>query len=121
MESPFINDPFAMVWMAYKKLYDKPCEVAFDSKEFYGEDAGYGVTIFPDDGSAPQVAIFTEFPIVEQVEVLAHELAHVAVGIEHDHDDVWKDAFDAIFEEYNAIGNSMFLPEECEVIPDDNE
>lgn len=28
MESPFVNDPFAMVWQAFKNLYPgKDCEV----------------------------------------------------------------------------------------------
>lgn len=39
-----------------------------------------------------------------QSKSLAHELAHVAVGVEHDHDEVWQEAFDKIFEEYNRIG-----------------
>ena len=27
---------------------------------------------------------------------------------EHDHDEVWQEAFDKIFEEYNRIGDQMF-------------
>ena len=42
------------------------------------------------------------------VETLAHELAHVAVGVEHEHDAVWEEAFDKIFAEYNRLGEEMF-------------
>ena len=57
----------------------------------------------------------------DAVEVLAHELAHVAVGIEHDHDEVWQEAFDKIFEEYNRIGNQMFPNGEQCVMDDPDE
>lgn len=67
----------------------------------------YGMTDFADDGS---VAVFVKpsLEVGDAVEVLAHELAHVAVDIEHDHDEVWKEAFDKIFDEYNRIGDKMF-------------
>lgn len=42
------------------------------------------------------------------VEIFAHELAHVAVGVDHEHDDAWEDAFEAIFQEYNRIGHALF-------------
>jgi hypothetical protein len=45
----------------------------------------------------------------------------VAVGIEHDHDEVWQEAFDKIFEEYNRIGNQMFPNGEQCVMDDPDE
>lgn len=52
--------------------------------------------------------VYSEHPVNIQTETLGHELAHVAVGPEHEHDEVWKAAFDAIFDEYNKIGDEMF-------------
>lgn len=80
----------------------------------------YGLTDFADDGS---VAVFVKpsLEVADAVEILAHELAHVAVGIEHDHDEVWQEAFDKIFEEYNRIGNQMFPNGEQCVMDDPDE
>ena len=108
--APFQNDMFAMVWGAFKRLYpDKNCEIYWEPQIRDEEDGKpvYGLTDFADDGS---VAVFVKpsLEVADAVEVLAHELAHVAVGVEHDHDEVWQEAFDKIFEEYNRIGSQMF-------------
>lgn len=109
MVTPFENDPFSMVWAAFKNLYpDKECEVFWDQHQKDEHEEEYGFTSFPVDGSDPQVIIFAEHPVNTQTETFAHELAHVAVGPEHEHDEVWKAAFDAIFNEYNRLGDSMF-------------
>lgn len=80
----------------------------------------YGLTDFADDGS---VAVFVKpsLEVADAVEVLAHELAHVAVGVEHDHDEVWQEAFDKIFEEYNRIGSQMFPDREDSAMDDPDE
>lgn len=80
----------------------------------------YGLTDFADDGS---VAVFVKpsLEVADAVEVLAHELAHVAVGVEHDHDEVWQEAFDKIFEEYNRIGSQMFPDGEDSAMDDPDE
>lgn len=114
LANPFINDPFALVWTAFKNLYpDKTCSVWYDQHQSDHHDEEYGFTHFPDDGSEPSVFIYAEHSMNIQVETFAHELAHVAVGAEHEHDGVWEAAFDAIFREYNRIGDELFgKPEE---------
>lgn len=108
MESPFKNDPFAIIYQAFKRLYpDKQCEIWWDTPQEADKQA-FGVINFPDDGSFPQVFIYPNYPVHQQVEILAHELAHVAVGPEHEHDDVWDSAFGAIQEEYDRIGSELF-------------
>lgn len=121
--APFQNDMFAMVWGVFKKLYpDKECEIYWEPQIRDEEDGKpvYGLTDFADDGS---VAVFVKpsLEVADAVEVLAHELAHVAVGIEHDHDEVWQEAFDKIFEEYNRIGNQKFPNGEQCVMDDPDE
>ena len=112
METPFKNDPFAIIWQAFKNLYpNKECEVMYDQhiddeeKEHENE---YGFTHFPLDGSIPTVIIFAEHNLNIQTETLAHELAHVAVGYAEDHNEVWKEAFHNIFDEYNRLLAEIF-------------
>ncbi len=116
MVTPFENDPFSMVWVAFKNLYpDKECEVFWDQHQKDEHEEEYGFANFPTDGSTPQVFVFAEHPVNIQTETFAHELAHVAVGPEHEHDEVWEAAFDAIFKEYNRLGDLRFAkPEEEE-------
>ena len=42
------------------------------------------------------------------VEIFAHELAHAGVGVEQEHNERWRKAFDDLFDEYNKIGDEMF-------------
>lgn len=114
--TPFENDPFSMVWVAFKNLHpDKECEVFWDQHQEDEHREEYGFTNFPSDGSTPQVFVYAEHPVNIQTETFAHELAHVAVGPEHEHDEVWEAAFDAIFKEYNRLGDLMFAkPEDSE-------
>lgn len=108
MESPFKNDPFAMIYQAFKRLYpDKPCEIWGDIPQEADKQA-FGMTEFPDDGSCPQVFIYSNHPVHQQVEILAHELAHVAVWPDHEHDDAWDFAFSAIQQEYGQIVTELF-------------
>ena len=72
----------------------------------------FGLTIFPDDGSAPIVCISAEAPISAAPELLAHELAHVATPEDRDHGEAWKAAEKAIGDKYDEILNAM--------IPDDD-
>lgn len=110
MKTPFNNDIFAMIWIAFKNLYpDKDCECFWqpDIRDNSDGDECLGLTDFGDDGKIT-VFVKTNLKIEDAAEIFAHELAHVAVGIEHDHDEVWERAFDAIFEEYNRIGDELF-------------
>ena len=106
----FDNDPFVMVWQAYRNLWPgSPApSVEWTHIDQDDEEVGdsFGYTIFTDDG---EIAVFVscDIPVVSAVEILAHELAHVAVGAEEDHGEKWEAAFEAIFQEYNRIGAEM--------------
>jgi hypothetical protein len=110
MITPFENDPFALVWMAFKNLYpNKECKIWYDKKEpcENGGTVVLGETFFEDDGTTT-VFIDYDLQVKNAVEIFAHELAHVAAGEDAAHGETWEKAFDAIFAEYNRLGYKMF-------------
>ena len=110
MRTPFINDPFAFVWQAFKNLYPAiEVECYFSSQIEPAEDgaAAYGFTEFAEDG-AITVFVLAELPVMDAAEILAHELAHAAAGAAQEHSAEWEAAFDAIHKEYNRIGVEVF-------------
>lgn len=110
MRTPFKNDTFSLVWKAFKNLYpDKDCKCYWDVIEDKTEDGHevYGCTYFGTDEGVT-VVVTPTLPICDATEIFAHELAHVAVGSNEEHSNAWKAAFDAIFTEYNRIGDEMF-------------
>ena len=109
-----MNDPSAIVARAFAELYpgiDYHAQFVPDLCDESGNRA-FGLTIFPDDGSAPIVCISAEAPISAAPELLAHELAHVATPEDKDHGEAWQTAEKAIGDKYDELLNSM--------IPDDD-
>lgn len=108
--SPFANDLFALVALAFKNLYPEREYAAYFVPEVEDGSGGAacGVTTFPEDGSPPVVEVSGEIPIAAGVEIFAHELAHVATPEDREHGEAWKAAFDRIFEEYNRIAQDLF-------------
>ena len=105
----FENSPFEMLAEAFKRLYPDVEYKAFIDpyiRPAEGNKKAYGLTDF-DVGNIT-IYIDSELKIVDAIEIFAHELAHAAVGVEHDHDEAWESAFDALFEEYNKIGDELF-------------
>lgn len=114
MASPYMNDPSAIVARAFAELYpgiDYHAQFVPDLCD-ESNNRAFGLTIFPDDGSAPIVCISAEAPISAAPELLAHELAHVATPEDRDHGEAWKAAEKAIGDKYDEILNDM--------IPDDD-
>lgn len=111
MESPFTNDMFSMVYKAFKRLYpEKDCNCQWQPAQMTSADGKnvLGLTTYGDDGNV-YVDISTNLKVVDAIEILAHELAHVAVGEEVEpHGEEWEEAFDAIHNEFDKIGNEMF-------------
>ena len=110
MKTPFENDIFSMIWIAFKNLYpEKECKCFWEPniRDSASGDECFGMTDFADDGEIT-VFVKTSLKIEDAAEIFAHELAHVAVGLEHAHDEEWEKAFDAIFDEYNRLGDELF-------------
>jgi len=106
----FVNNPFDLLTEVFQNLHpEKRYQAVFDEdiKDGDGKEA-FGETFFPDDGSSPTVSISAYLSIKDAIEIFAHELAHVAAGKEHDHDEAWEMEFQKIFDEYNRIGNERF-------------
>lgn len=105
----FINSPFEIIDKAFRNLYPdkeyKAC-IEVDMKDEEGNPV-YGFTQF-SEGETPVVAISADLTIKDAAEIFAHELVHVAVGEKKGHGEEWESAFDAIFKEYNRIGEEMF-------------
>lgn len=62
--SPFVNDPFALVALAFKNLYPEREYAAYFAPEVEDGSGGAacGVTTFPEDGSPPVVEVSGEIP-----------------------------------------------------------
>lgn len=107
MKTPFKNDPFSIIYQAFECLFpEKQCDICWGMPDDAEENA-YGITIFPADKMKPTVFISPDYPVSQQAEILAHELAHVAVGAEQGHDETWDAAFDAIQKEYDRIVSKL--------------
>lgn len=106
------NSPFEMLDIAFKRLFpDVKYKAYFDTKiEDENGECVCGLTDFKDDGEII-ILVDGNLSVYNATEIFAHELAHAAVGVGHDHDEVWEKAFDDLFNEYNKIGSAMFEKE----------
>lgn len=97
--SVFKNDPFELVYSVFKKLYPGKDVNDIEWVDIPIKNNQCGFTDFMEDGSI-RICINGNLSILNAVEILAHELAHVAVGVKHSHDEIWEQAFEAIHTEY---------------------
>ena len=108
--SPFINDMFSMVYYAFDRLYPlKPVRIWWNANIPNADDGAEraGLTSWNEDGTI-DVDISAKLTVADAVEILAHELAHVAAGENEGHGEKWEQAFDAIHAEFDRIGNELF-------------
>ena len=109
---PFDPDPFALVYQAFQNLYPgKECRIMWADHIEHDEDGdACGVTDFVE-GEVTLVCVNATIPVFAAVEILAHELAHVAVAPvdpEEEHGEEWEKAFSAINDEYKRIGRELY-------------
>lgn len=108
--TPFRNDMFSMVYGAFEKLFPgNDVRIWWNANIPKAEDGEQpvGVTSFNEDGTI-DVDISAKLTVADAVEILAHELAHVAAGENEGHGKKWEQAFDAIHAEFDRIGNDLF-------------
>ena len=111
-EHPFNNDMLGVVWQAFKNLYaekvDKIRSICWimDVHEFVEDkpdEETLGFTRFNMESNVADIMIGANISVYDSVHVFTHELAHVAAGPEHQHDDVFQCAYDSLCDEYNRI------------------
>ena len=98
----FVNDPFRMLTKIFNKKWpQRKIVIQFDPRMGKDEEAPFGETIFPNDESEEiLINISTNISFEDMVEILAHELAHVATGIEGGHTKDWEDNLDYLHDEF---------------------
>lgn len=113
MESPFLNDCFGMLWIAFCNLYPEnkdKVQIQWQPNLFdeVNNENCYGMTEYVEEEDFYYVSVTPEIKVLDAIEILAHELAHCGVGVEHGHDEVWAKSFEDLFNEYNRIGDEIF-------------
>ena len=106
------NSPYQLLDMAFRNLYPGVRYNAYFETCIRDSEKGektYGLTCFEQG----EITIFIDsnLSVADSIEIFAHELAHAAVGVDHDHDETWEAAFNALFAEYNRIGELLFETE----------
>ena len=107
------NSPFEILNIAFKRLFPNVKYNAYfepNMEQYSKGEYAFGLTDFKDNGEIV-ILIDINLSINNAVEIFAHELAHAGVGKEHEHDEVWKKAFDDLFNEYMKLGSEMFSRE----------
>lgn len=118
------SDPFERLLRVAQERWGVSAHVKFVSKEELRKTwwdwvrPPKGMTIFPFDGSRPTVLISGDLSrgVRGTLDILAHELAHVAVGIKEGHGLRWRTAY---FELYAAAIEQptvtrVFKPQEAQ-------
>ena len=115
--TPFINDPPAIVALAFAELYpgkEYDAQIVPDIRDDEGVPVCGCTTFGTDPNERPLVEISGQLPLVHVPEILAHELAHVATGQLTEHGPEWEAAFEAIQKKYDEIAVELFGPLEGE-------
>lgn len=104
IQHPFLFDPFRCVMAAVQELYPGlEADIQWVEDLHEEDNDPYGRTMIPVNDLVPRVEIDVRTPVYGAVEVLAHELAHVATPDDMEHGAKWQAAFDAINQRYHEI------------------
>jgi hypothetical protein len=98
------EEPLNYILDAFRNLYtvNRDILICF-SDEFGDDEPPYGQTCEVDDENLYVISISAFLPMLHCLEILAHELAHIAAGLDHEHDIKWEECFSSIQLEYNKI------------------
>lgn len=102
MKHPFENDLFAIMYDTFSKMHPHHPDFYTQwalSDEFADDDNGY--CEWRDDGTIV-ISISMGNTVEEALEVFAHELSHVAVGYDHDHDDDFNSEYENLMDAFTA-------------------
>lgn len=105
----WFNTPFQDVIDATLRLCpNTKCQVGFE-QDLQEKEGAYGATQFCEDGTI-YIELDANTSVVNLIEILAHELAHVIINRveEDDHGEEWERVFEEIFKEYNRYCNEKY-------------
>lgn len=91
-----------MIDIAFKRLFPDKKYIAY----WGSVENAYGYTIFNGDELA-KVVIDCGLSVENAAEIFAHELAHVGVGEDEQHNEVWEKAFDDLNKEFDKVKNEL--------------
>lgn len=110
----FANDPFAKLLAVFERLFPL-IPVGIIQWDSTLPEGAFGRTVFPDDGSHPVISIDPNQTIMQALDILAHELSHVAcesLGLDHpvtkaqhrsgEKGRFWREIYGKLNEEYVA-------------------
>jgi len=120
------NDPFSILIQAFSELWpDKTCEIEFsndipqptindlDDRDFWFIEkndivriGAAGATRFKN-GEIPLILLNPDLELSQIVDTLAEELAHVAVGKEAGHGNMFEYAMDKLFIKFNELAEGI--------------
>lgn len=110
-----VNDPFYYILKTFEKRHPNKTKVVMlftDELKDDDDQNVYGVTLFPDKETVldvPHIYIVYTLSVADAAEVLCHELAHLAVGFEADHNEVWEAEFEALVDESQEMAKEAFM------------
>ena len=113
MKTPFENDMLSIVKQAFDNMFPGNVVEVWWNPAIPQPEKGRvcGITSFCETPSGAGLVLIDIDPtlrVIDAVEILAHELAHVAAGKEENHGEKWTAAYDAIKSEYDRISEEMF-------------
>jgi hypothetical protein len=107
MSAYYALRPFDLPIEAFNALYpDRKVKIDFIPNDQCADSEGgkaQGFTLFPDDGSVPEIWINGTIPIEGLPDTVAHELAHVVCGFDADHGPEWDAVYQAIWVEMDHL------------------
>lgn len=97
-----INNPFETIIGIMKEHYpDAECDIYFGESMTDGKET-FGCTLFPEETGYHTIVVevHPSLSLTDATEILAHELAHVAAGVDAEHNEEWEKVFSHIHEEF---------------------
>lgn len=100
------NDPIYVLIKIFESAYpDKKAQIDFVA-DLKKNTHAYGETCWAEDGNV-YIQIDIQTPMYGLIEVLGHELAHVAVGADAAHNAEWEKEFNYLNQEFNKVMKSV--------------
>jgi hypothetical protein len=99
----FLNDPVKLIFQAAEELFpDIEFDIQYDDTMVM-EKNEFGCTTFSEDALKPLIEINPGLTVMEQLEIIAHEIAHVKAGVGAEHNEVWEQHFQEMHDKSHEL------------------